>query len=90
MCVGRVVESEGGVLGGYIVERRERSMVLVFCILKVMKKRLSCLWREEEKERVEVKCLFKKSHSPTLHTHTFPLPLHTAPPSPLQRHRTDS
>ena len=36
VCVRSIVESEG-VCVGRVVERRERSMVLVFCILKVMK-----------------------------------------------------
>ena len=46
--------------------------------------------REEERKKEGGSKMPLTHPPPILHTHTFPLPLHTAPPSPLQRHRTDS
>ena len=47
------------------------------------------VWREE-KGKGKQNVYSKQFRSSILYTHTFPSPLHVAPPSPLQRHRTDS
>ena len=70
-------------MGGYIVERREEhgASVLYTESDEKLVMRLVFVLREEEKGK-EVECLFKKSHSPTLHTHTPSLFPSTQPHPP--------
>ena len=94
-CVRSIVESEG-VCVGRVVYRNEHGASVLYTESDeklVGYETIVFVLREEEKKGEDGSQMsIQEVSSPTLHihTHTFPLPLHTAPPSPLQCHRTDS
>ena len=81
VCVGRVVESEGCVLGGYIVERRKEHGASVLYTESDEKlvgyETIVFVWREEEKKGEDGSQMPIQEVSLTHTTHT-----HTHLPSP--------